>query len=147
MKHLTVEEKINNALNWIEHLPDYEQCHTSDLELSEPTAAYCSLGVANKIMGCSNYCGRRLGDDDAYESLVPGLGLMHDVGTASDLKITGKDIEGYLTGPTSIVIINDILRCSFDEIQDILMAHPENFFEPEVALGIREYFGERDDNE
>jgi len=78
-------------------------------------------------------------DEENYDDLIPGLGLLHADGEVLELTVDGR--YSHLTE-----FNDDIESVGFDEIQNILMSHPENIFEPKVAEGIRAHFGEIDND-
>ena len=125
---LTVEEQINNAIIWIENLPDYPQIQNGELE---DDAGFCCLGVANKLLAMSNY------GNGTYVNLLPTFGLLDELGEAKDLSLEQNTC--FLMETVQLAWYNDG-GADFFEIQDLLSSHPENFFEPDVAEGIRKHF-------
>lgn len=128
MIELTTQEKINNVIIWVEHLPEYKQGKDGDL-YSIHTQGYCCLGVANHLLGM----------DQDYDHLPSMLGIFSLMGQAKNIDVLSEQIQ---YGPQNkLAYINDIIETAdFYTIQELLATHPENFFEEAVAEGVRAHF-------
>lgn len=129
MDEITNEDRANNAINWIENLPNYKQAPKGERQrLGSKEKGYCCLGAGCEILG--------LGFDEDDPNSVEfrqAVGLDCQNGSFIDesMLFYGKD---------SLTEINDKTNAGFKRISDLMKTKPDWMFEKEVAQLITEHF-------
>lgn len=124
----TLEEKIENAVNWIDELLD-TQYKQATSRLGNIHDGFCCLGVCNYV-------------NDLYEADKSTLYLsFKKVGLISasgqfTIPIETKDDIAIM----SLVSLNDIHNWTFKQIGELIRDYPQYIFRPKVAGGIIEHY-------
>lgn len=129
MNEITNEDRANNAINWIENLPNYKQAPKGERErLGSKEKGYCCLGVGCEIlkMGFDE-------DDSNSKEFQQAVGLYCTNGSFTD-----KSMLFY--GKDSLTKLNDKTNAGFKRISDLMKTKPDWMFEDEVAQLISEHF-------
>lgn len=130
--NLTNKEKAENAIKWIDALPNYSQGYgLLRLINEEGDRQYCCLGV-----GCELFNIEHHDDAEFSQKFAIMVGLYDYTGKFS--APSGQNVE--IEGRRSLVGLNDSGTNSFVGIQKVLKQHPQSIFIPEVAKLIIEHY-------
>jgi len=127
MKKLTAKQRADNAIKWIDSLPDYKQANKiSRKKLGNSFIGFCCLGA-----GCDTL-GIHFKAQDAYNfDLVYKTGLINE---------HGKFFSGSYYKKSSLAMINDTTNAGFSRISTLMKRKPQLMFETEVAILIKGYY-------
>lgn len=132
MKKLTVSQKVDGALLWIESLsqPEYPQ-NSEEAVLGNLRWGFCCLGLGCFILGKEYDAANPFPKKGVLEGLT---GLLDYQGTCKRSE-ERKIIFGKY-GACDLAGLNDS-GTSFSAISGILKKYPHSYFEPEVAEVIK----------
>lgn len=129
MPEITNEDRANNAINWIENLPNYKQAPKGERQrLGGKEKGYCCLGAGCEILNIKF-------DADAQNSdeFQQAVGLYSENGSFIDE-------SALFYGEDSLATVNDSTNAGFKRISDLMKTKPDWMFEKEVAQLITEHF-------
>lgn len=135
MSNLSVEERVANAINWIDGLSK-TRVKQGEGELGDSKSGYCCLGygcMRNKIP----YDPREEYSQEFQKSvgLKTYAGEFTDVHNLGDIDDWGDPVE-----VDSLVELNDDHKLSFKEISEIIKQEADNLFIGKVAQGIKRHY-------
>lgn len=130
---MKTEEKVKNAIIWIDTLPNYKQAEVGLRGvLGDYIDGYCCLGA-----GCAALSINFLEHDGVSHDLQEAVGLIAAVG-----HLPGNIFFGY----DALTKINDHTLAGFKRISGLLKTHPDWMFIEEVAQGIKDHYSKDENN-
>ena len=132
MKQITVTQQIQNAILWIDNLPNQKQAPTgSKGRLGDATEGFCCLGG-----GCAT-----LNITYNMHNLVS-----RELMNATGLAYPGGAFFGFnkFYNQTSLAGVNDATLAGFKRISKLMRTHPEWMFTKKAAKGLRKHYENRE---
>ncbi|MDC7249160.1 MAG: hypothetical protein PQJ49_04500 [Sphaerochaetaceae bacterium] len=135
MEKLSVEQRVENAIRWIDGLKK-TRVKQGQGELGDSKSGYCCLGygcMRNKVP----YDPREEYSNEFQKS----VGLKTYAGEFSDVyTLGGIDDWGDPIEADSLAELNDDHKLSFKEISGIIISQADLLFIGEVAKGIKRHY-------
>ena len=123
----SLQEKIDNAVKWIDALPSYKQApYGHRARLGDETRGFCCLGVGCHVL-----------DMDYDPSRGISKPFQHKVGLTTDMGGIG---DGLYYGRSCLTQVNDSTKAGFKRIAKFIKNNPEKVFDENIAEGIKEHY-------
>ena len=128
----TTQEKIANAVKWIEVLPTAKQATEIKYKsrLGDAENGYCCLGLGCDVIGLSYR------PSDGFSSeFKTAVGLLHE---------EGQLYGGTFYNRTTLAAVNDGTKAGFKRIAKFIKTNPYKLFHTDVAEGITNHYKKDD---
>lgn len=132
MKNYSLEEKIENAIKWIDGLKT-TQVKQGTSELGNSERGYCCLGY-----GCMKLKIPYKADDGTNKEFIKAIGLNGLEGTRIDNNPLGIKNNSNID---SLIEANDDFNYSFRRISTLIKKNIDGLFIPEVAINLKTHYG------